>query len=1050
MSQLILRNEALAHCALLDKSKYRILLIQAQAGQGKTVLATQFDEISETPFAWTTCTQVDTVPGALFGKIVRSMATALPSFSEDIALGAMQQQLSMDEFVTIAPNSIASQLEAGGTPVTLVIDDAHLLEESPESKKLIHRLIRCTPEYVQFVFLTRFPLSLDGKPLLASNEILEIDSSLLAFSREEIAILFNEAFGISTDSRKVNQLFQATEGWVAGLMLLRSSGTIQRLTGAEQIKSLGSYFDELMVPSLTQAEQREMFLLSLLDEIPEALLCSLSSGDVVKWVESMVEKNCFARARMEGEERVFRLHHLFQDYLSWQGDEQLSAKEKSSFLVSAGTELLDAGKVLDGLRYYTKAEAWEKLSSTLKIHSVPLLAANAHQPLMEILSAVPEETRWNSPWLCFAHGATLLTLDPAHSAPTMIRAVELCEGHEEKVGELLAICSLLNFHILISGEFGRKAALVDRAEQLFKELRPQLPDALVGNCAQAISLGKAYYENKLIEADEYSIIGGQAFRTSSNINPWLIITRILILALKGDVKQALDLLSPYHQHTNTPWISPTTRFSVLILQANYQLMAGQFTAYRALRDTLRRDWPEFLEHSYLGIFVSIWDLDMLTQEGRYDEILQRVAKSPCTTDSYPSHMTSQLKHYEMLAYAHLGRFEEMDMAMREALRLRAKGGAPYFIHLTHSLAMGALSLAGRHSAAERVFAKCTKASKTAPSLYHSPTVYAYRAAMYLKNDKFEEAKEDVRSMLEHMVRFNNSHFFGWAPDIMKPVLSFAVKEGIHSAYAKELACKQMACDILDDGEIVPHLKVQTIGEIRLSYGLTSSSGTDLTPMEQRIIELLAFDTQSATKLPDIQTLLWPKQDPAETRSNIDTNLSRLRSKTTKIFGKGVGKRHLQTEGQRVRLAHCSVDCDRIMKYAQEGLSYPLDEKPWHVHIAFLCMAKHLGENFENPIALQALPKHLVKTVSDALLKWVQVLKLSNAPEEALGIADKALMIDPIDDTFQRERYDLLTSLKRPREAAQSLKDYRLILSDHDFTDEEIDNTIDNLLASTYQ
>ncbi|MFH1914841.1 MAG: AAA family ATPase [Pseudomonadota bacterium] len=1043
MSRMIMRREGLQHCVLLDQTDYRILLIEAQAGQGKTVLATQFDESSSRPFAWTTCATSDSVPRSFFEKLVQRIADTVSVFSKHNVLATIQQQLTVDEFVDIATRRLAAELEHCAAPLTIVIDDAHLLEESDQAMDLLRTITKSTPNHVKFIILSRFPLTHHDGPLFPVKDVLKIDKSLLAFTREEIAMLYNEHFAIPVDTRKVNDLLDATEGWIAGLTLLRSSNTIQRLTGEEQLKPFAVYFDELMIPTLTPREQKEVLLLSLLEEIRGDHMNFLVSGNVVRWVAEMVGKNCFARAREEAGQLVYRLHHIFRDYLSWQVDEQLSENEKQRFLVSAGELHLKNGAALDGLGLFVKARAWDSLARGLETHCIPLLVTNAQHPLMKILAEVPEEVSTNSPWICFAQGATLFAMKPAESEAIMLRALELCRTHEERTVELLTICFLINFNIFIRGEFQRKVHLLNRSADLFQQLRNDMSDAAVGICAKAIALGRVYYESNFDDAERHSHIAEKVFNDVADINPELVIMRILILGHKGDLNKALDVLSASFRHANSTLISPTTRFSLMIIQANYLLMAGRFDAYRALRHMLDRDWHEFMEHSYLGVFVKIWDIDLLIQQGRYDEAVQRILQHPYPIDAYPAHMTSQLKHYEMLAYAHLGRYEDMDMTMREALRLRTKSGGPYFIQLTHGLTMGALSLAGRYRQAQRIF---DKYHKTADQLFQAPLIFSYRAAMNLSRGKPDEARSDVRRMLEHLVRFDSVHFFGWSPDIMKPVLAFAVREEIHPAYAKMLARHQMACDILDDGTIIPLLRIGIVNGVTLSLGNTEIPIAAITPMWQRIVTMLALAPHRSMAIQDIQSDLWPEQDPVDTRSKMDVTISRFRSKLSDYFGKGAGKLYLRTEGQRLRLAHCEIDCENIMFYAREGLGFASAGKPWRAHASFCSMRSWMGESSNTIFPPLNLPGTIVNTVIEALIEWVRTLKESNAHAEALDITAKALAADPINDTLQRERYNLLISLKRPGEAARSLKEYRSTLKAHDFSEDEIDLTIDNLLS----
>ena len=92
--------------------------------------------------------------------------------------------------VDLLLNELAERLHSS---LFLVLDDVHLLGEASEPVRILDWLIGRAPPDLHVVLSTRHPLSL---PSLVTwrvrGEVLEIGERELAFTPEEIAILFRE------------------------------------------------------------------------------------------------------------------------------------------------------------------------------------------------------------------------------------------------------------------------------------------------------------------------------------------------------------------------------------------------------------------------------------------------------------------------------------------------------------------------------------------------------------------------------------------------------------------------------------------------------------------------------------------------------------------------------------------------------------------------------------------------------------------------------------------------------------------------------------------
>ncbi|WP_338667923.1 AAA family ATPase [Pseudodesulfovibrio methanolicus] len=1020
----------------------RILSVTAQAGSGKTVLISQYEESGDTPFAWVTCAQQHADPRVFFEDVVTGLANACPALDGERVLRPLRQQLNTPELIDIGTRRLGDEVENIATPLVLVIDDAHVLQEHEPTLRLIRQIHDATPATLRLIVISRFALTLAEQPLFAKSSQLFIDESILALSREEIAGLYNGVLGIPASTKHIEKLHQTTQGWIAGLVLLRNTANPTQLKPSTSVRAIGRHFDELTT-SLDRESFRELLLVASLSGIPALVLDRLVSSPLRAWLADMASANHFVRANGKPGQATLRLHQLFQAHLLHKAEDAIPAAERNAFLAECGNAILESGDLEVGLAYLAEAEAWSPLTEALKVHGLAMLANNRHWTLKNILDAVPEPVLDESGWLTLLLGMALLNLQGSDSRLYLTRAIELFQKQGDLAGELIATCMLINSNVIILGEFGRKAHLVRRAVELLESLEGQIPPPLIELAAQSIALGYAYYVSDTRTAAHYfdRAMAQRSGPTDITSDLWMLVSKLALLGIEGKITAVLDALSPFFAESNDAMISPTLRYALDIFQANFLLMSGDLIGYRAIRERLRTKWRDLKTDSFVSIFLTVWDLDALMADGHYDKAYRLAGDYDKEHPGIIPHMRCQILHYQMLASALLGKKEETLRVMRTALRLRAIGGGRYFVLLTQAFAGAAFSLSGKRGIAERIFDNCIK-SHEKHQINQAYAIFGYRAAMLLNAGRREEARQDIKALLGEMKQYRIHHFFGWTPEIMRPVLCEAVRAGIQKDFARELANRRMLLDILDDGTPVPLLRIDCLAGMELSCDGTSIPESALAPMWRDLLRLLCESPNMALGVEAVREELWPGSPTEKTRSKLDTMLSRLRGKIGAVFGEEAKQRHLQLHGQKLYLKHCLVDLSRVRRLAKEGIELVARRKYWHAHNAFTLMRHWLGDAYEHPAAWAAGQGHR-QAVMQALVAWTDLLTRSHDPRQALEVAKKALALDPINDSAQRQHYDLLIQLKRPGEAHQGLRQYRRSLEDEGFHEPEIEQIIEN-------
>jgi LuxR family maltose regulon positive regulatory protein len=197
----------------LRRSSGRVASVVAPAGFGKTTLCAHLAQRDERAFAIVSLDERDNDPVVL----LRYVAVALdrvepvpPSVFE--ALSTPGQSV----WSTCIPR-VCAALSAMATPVVLVLDDLHLVQDLT-SLDAVTALVDHVPERSLIVVASREVPELPLPCLRVQGRALEVGVDDLRLNIDEAAALLHNA-GVTIDASAVSELADRTEGWPAGLYL---------------------------------------------------------------------------------------------------------------------------------------------------------------------------------------------------------------------------------------------------------------------------------------------------------------------------------------------------------------------------------------------------------------------------------------------------------------------------------------------------------------------------------------------------------------------------------------------------------------------------------------------------------------------------------------------------------------------------------------------------------------------------------------------------------------------------------------------------------------
>ncbi len=355
------RSDLLSRQRLLDTLyeliDFRLIILIAPAGYGKTFLLVDFAHYTELPVCWYALDPLDRDLYRFFVHFIAAISEQFPEFgrTSTAALESLvNNQGTLDQFITTIVNEIYEHIHEH---FVLVIDDFFLVEDNADLNLFISRFVQQVDENCHIILASRKLLSIpDMALLIARGYVGGMDYEDMAYEVDELQALTAHNFGYTMPLEEAEALIDATDGWIIGL-LLSAQSKLRSISGRMRIMRASGLdlYDYLAEQVLNQQPPMlHDFLLrtSLLEEF-DAALCTEILDPAWRppdhsWQDLIIEvlrRNLFVLPLGE-ESSWLRYNHVFQDFLQ-KRLQKTRPMEEQQILKRLST-------------YYQQRQEWEK------------------------------------------------------------------------------------------------------------------------------------------------------------------------------------------------------------------------------------------------------------------------------------------------------------------------------------------------------------------------------------------------------------------------------------------------------------------------------------------------------------------------------------------------------------------------------------------------------------------------------------------------------------------------------------------------------------------
>jgi LuxR family maltose regulon positive regulatory protein len=540
---LVLRADLMSR---LDEGATRKLTaVVAPTGFGKTTLAGMWAESRKPPLGWVTLDENDNDPvrfwtylAAAIRGIDRSLGKTSLSMLSSPQPPVIQQALT----------ALINDLAGFSTSCVLALENYSAIT-SPEINTALAFLIQNLPAALHLVLIARREPDLPLAILRARDELTEIGTAALRFTREETGAFLQQALNADLPSPLVDRLYQKTEGWPAGLRLavqsLQTEGPgrdalVQAFSGSD--RRVADYLIQEVFHN--QSAQTQEFLLKtcFLDRLTGSL-CDAVTGATTSAdeLEELLRQNLFLiQLENRSGRSWYRYIPLFAESIQSLARRKLgeqSLKEQSG---KASTWYEAHGFAEDAIETALAADLFDRtmglIEKYIEIHDLAEM-----RTLGRWLERIPPSEIFANPVICFTYAQVLLYSSPDRFAPSTALRLEPLLGAAEKAwttaGDSPRLGELHSFRGIVSWWTGNLQQGFQYAHQSLAEL----PDHDVywkGNSLLLLS-HEALNAGRILEAQDSALEARALLGAVQNVYGVLAATQLLseVFYWQGELEQ---------------------------------------------------------------------------------------------------------------------------------------------------------------------------------------------------------------------------------------------------------------------------------------------------------------------------------------------------------------------------------------------------------------------------------------------------------------------------------------------------------------------------------
>ncbi len=900
---------------LLQWEDKKLILIQAQAGQGKSTLAAAYARSLTTSYAWYNVDPEDGNPDLFLSCLGQSPRKTFPELLPCIPPAPRNTLIPMSLREGIR-RWMAQVFAPLVRPCLIVFDDLHAAS-SPALVQILKMLIEETPAHIRVMILSRTQPGFEITSLRAKQAAGEVTGNDLRFSDGEVHELFSSVFNMPLAQDEAAMINRNTEGWPAALVLMHEY--LFSLAPGSRLRSLkdpgGNQFQVSIFDYLAQevfshlAPELQQFLLStsISDYLPFPLirkLCTLRKKSIRYRPEAAIEQlksgNLFVSG-LDETGSVIRYHALFRDFLQKKLHAALSRPEIRKLYSTAARYFVSAGDRIRAVDLLLASGQHESALGAIGDCMPEVIGAGRTGTALRWQEAFPEKHRQKA-WFLLSGAVSCRFSNPQAALALFDQAhrrfrTERISRDQAAAGQALALCGIIESCFHSGGDFIRMNRSAGQARDLLAGNRPSTFPEQQGRLL--LAMGMAWFFTGRLRESATALLKALD-RFAARKDHFYQITCAIYLVpcslYQGDFRTAREALRRGFQAQAAIPEEMGSKAALFLTTAMTALFEGDFQEAQENIDQCKKlaDVHALNSIGFLSLDIQGW---LKIAQADYEGAERLLAECKhLGRQAGNAFFSASAAHLLAITYLFQNRLVKAQAESDYALSIRSQSGSKLF-HAIYRIAAGAILLeSGKSARAERELLASLRMLRKIGAGQQEANAHLMLALLYERLGK-------TASMLRHLeAGFSLGQERGFTyyallkPGDLSRLAGVAMTRNICSGYCASLLDGGAA------GRTAAVLKVHSMGGFKVFRGKKPIRDAEWkSGRAKTLLKLLvAHDGQKLSKERVIE-MLWPEKGQESAHLLFNSMLYRARKALEPKAGPGRDIFCIQEEGGLVAL-----------------------------------------------------------------------------------------------------------------------------------------------------
>ncbi len=884
----ILERERLTN-KLLEWEDKKLVIIHAQAGQGKSTLAAGYVQSLTSSSVWYTMDQEDDNPAVFLSGLGMAVQRAWPRNVPAVpaiplnryGINGIRQDIGawIEQMFGNIPN-----------PGLLVFDD--YTATSPVLQHFMKQLIDRTPPHVRFMIISRVRPELDIAKLRATQSVGELSGDDLKFTDSEVQDLFSIIFSMHISPNEAALINSTAEGWPAGLVLMheylstlasgaRALALVDRRAAGFRTHVF-DYLAQEVFAHLPQAMQRFLVLTSIVDFIPVPLIELLTglprtapsgTASISAMVKDLRDRNLFVTA-LDDDALVLRYHALFREFLRKKLTSQTRPSEVKRLYTRAAAYFRKTGDLVRSIDLSLASGQFDLAIRQIEACGEELVARGQMGTLIRWIETLPLEYG-NRPWFLFYHAVACRFTD----SRTALTFFDLAfkgfragkTSFNRTAGLMYSLCGIIEACFHTGGDFtrmGRDAAL---AQALLKQNRRASTGA---RARLLLAMGMAwFFIGRLQQASDALRQALALFRRQGD-HFYHITTAIYLTPCalyQGDFLLARETVAKGLEANAAIPDEAGGHAALLLVSAMTSLFAGDFAEAQKRLDQCRELADSHALESMIFLSLDIGGWLKIAQGDYPGAVLLLTECKRKGEESQNAFFSASAAHLLAIAYLFQGRLDQAKKESDYALAIRTQSGSKLF-HAIYLIASGAIhAKLKKYRQAEKELLTAVRMLQQNKAAQQEANAHLVLARLYKTMKKTDSARKHLREGFSIGQERGFTYYALFNAEELAELANAALAHGICIDYCSRLIGSQSR------SSSTPFLEINCLGGFRAMRGKVRVRDSEWkSKRAKQFVKLLIAQDGYTVSRDSAMEALWPDMDPDTLGPTFNSMLHRVR------------------------------------------------------------------------------------------------------------------------------------------------------------------------------